>query len=179
MAPTVWEMNVVQTRIRPVNIIMVPHKLSSLSSITSAIASATTSSSPDVEMTFPRTKPPMANTTTLHKNWFKSSFDKIPVPKNSAKGMIPKTPILPKILVIWELAHQRRTVPTDTLTTKYCSRVSLSGAPERSRCKAHDTANESALGSWKQSTSHSQMSMLSTQHNGNDTKNLSQQNTEE
>mmetsp|Transcript_18594 Transcript_18594/g.46062 ORF Transcript_18594/g.46062 Transcript_18594/m.46062 type:complete len:136 (-) Transcript_18594:390-797(-) len=121
MAPTVCDIKVVETNIKKEEMHSVCQGLSDLYSMKKAILSAKESSNPEDLMDSPKARPPIARKTTPHKKLLRSSFDKMPVPKKTMKGIMPKTPISPVTPESVTLEHQSNTTPIVTDKTKYCS----------------------------------------------------------
>ena len=62
----------------------------------------------------------------VQRKLLKSSFVRIPVPKNATMGMIATTPISPKTFSSWWVTHQRMIVTRVIILMKYWTPVNLS-----------------------------------------------------
>ena len=93
-AATVWLMNVAMTSINAAKTIRTPYKL--IPSTFSVTVAAMVCSKPEEETALPRESPPAARIMMVQRKLLKSSFVKMPVPKNATIGMMATTPISPK-----------------------------------------------------------------------------------
>ena len=87
-------MNVAMTSISAAKTTKTPYML--MPSIFSVTVAAIVCNNPDEDTALPRESPPAARMIMVHRKLLKSSFVRIPVPKNATIGMIATTPMSPK-----------------------------------------------------------------------------------
>ena len=92
-AATVWLIKVATTKIKAQNTSTTLYKLMSCTDW--VMEWAMVCSNPDELTDFPRDKPPAARMMMVHRKLLKSSFVRMPVPKNRTSGMMAMTPISP------------------------------------------------------------------------------------
>lgn len=95
-AATVWEMKVATTRINAAKTKRTPYRLNPATLL--VIERAIVCSSPEDVTAFPRQRPPDARMIIVQRKLLKSSFVRIPVPKNRTRGRMAMTPMSPKVL---------------------------------------------------------------------------------
>ena len=92
-------MNVAITRIRAAKTTRTPYKL--IPSTHCVMCPAIVCNKPEEETAFPNASPPAAKIMIVQRKLLKSSFVRMPVPKNRMIGMIATTPMSPKIPSSW------------------------------------------------------------------------------
>jgi len=92
----------------------------------SVIAFAMVWRRPDELTAFPRESPPAARMMIVQRKLLKSSFVRMPVPKNRTRGMMAMTPMSPKKSSSWWLTHQRMIVAKVTKEMNSWTPVNLS-----------------------------------------------------
>lgn len=123
-AATVWEMKVATTRIKAAKTKRTPYKLSPATPL--VIERAIVCRSPEEVTAFPRQSPPDARMMMVQRKLLKSSFVRMPVPKNSTRGRMAITPMSPNVLSSWWLTHHRHIVPIVTMVMNHWMPVNLS-----------------------------------------------------
>ena len=117
-------MNVATTVIRPANTIMTPY--SDMPSTEEVMDSAMVCRRPDELTALPNDRPPAARMMMVQRKLLKSSFVKMPVPKNRTRGMMATTPISPKMGSSWCDTHHSAMVTSVTILMNHCVPVNLS-----------------------------------------------------
>ncbi len=123
-AATVWLMNVATTAISAAKTHIIPYRLRP--STFCVMLLAMVCNRPELLTALPSAKPPAARIIIVQRKLLKSSFVKMPVPKNSTIGIIAMTPISPKKPSSWWLKHHRTMVARVTIVMNHWIPVNLS-----------------------------------------------------
>ena len=92
----------------------------------SVMALAIVCKRPEEETALPRDRPPAARMMMVQRKLLKSSFVRMPVPKNRTMGMMATTPMSPNTFSSWCVTHQRAIVQTVTMLMNHCTPVKRS-----------------------------------------------------
>lgn len=112
-AATVCDMNVATTNMMAANVISTPYK--DRFSTRAVICSASVFNRPEDLTAFPNERPPAARMMMVQRKLLKSSFVRMPVPKNKASGMIAITPMSPSAGSWCEKHHNAIVMSVTTL----------------------------------------------------------------